>query len=474
MTSSDAPAVSASRRPSTSALWDAVPGAVGGFCSVVIGHPLDLLKVRMQAGTSPSSQLSPSAAGPGASPTLHGHPQANHRQMTTSASGPWGHRLSRSFQNNRLLLSSLAQRAPRTGHLGVWNTGASPAMHWGMAGTGAVRSGGVGTTSAWGGAAVARAPVLVESPAPTSIRGMAMDVVRQNGIRGLYAGMTAPLVAVVPAFGVTIWSFEAAKRQLILRRPEGHDPGSVSSSRQQLAVSEAALAGAASGVLAAFVLGPLEKIKCEFQLHPTRYRSFLDCVRVQLAGNPQHLSASPPRLMSWSLSNPYAASPSGPSFSAVGRIRELFRGTFLTVCRDVPGNATYFAVHEMVRRTLLSNAWQPETDDVSSSSSSSRRRLMATAVAGGIAGVVNWCLCLPVDAVKTRWQTAPVGTYSSPLHVLRDMLREGGIQAGGPRRTGISALYRGLGPAVLRAFPANAVALCAVDLTRQVLGMPTL
>jgi solute carrier family 25 (mitochondrial carnitine/acylcarnitine transporter), member 20/29 len=309
-----------------------------------------------------------------------------------------------------------------------------------------------------------------------------MDVVRQNGIRGLYAGMTAPLVAVVPAFGVTIWSFEAAKRQLLLLRPEHHrqlhQQGLVPvSSQQQLTVSEAAAAGAASGVFAAFVLGPLERIKCEFQLHPHRYRSFLDCVRVQIAGGGgmQPLAMMPPRLSSsWSLSNPYSTQQPGLSFPAVGQVRELFRGTFLTVCRDVPGNAMYFAVYESVRRTILSSTWRRhETDDASSSSS--RRRLVATALAGGIAGVANWCLCLPIDAVKTRWQTAPTGAYSSPLHVFREMLREGNQQVGSQQgRSGVAALYRGLGPAVLRAFPANAVALCAVDLTRQTLGMPTL
>jgi solute carrier family 25 (mitochondrial carnitine/acylcarnitine transporter), member 20/29 len=480
---SESSAVSSERR--SSALWDAVPGAVGGFCSVLVGHPLDLLKVRMQAGPS-ASHLSSSSGG--GAPSFHNH----RRQMTPSAARPWlGHRpMPAAFQRNRSMLSLSTQTASRTGrrigHLGVWNTGASQAIRWGLAAAPAERSGGVGTMSGLGGA-VSRAPAVMSSasamPPTTSLRGMAMDVVRQNGIRGLYAGMTAPLVAVVPAFGVTIWSFEAAKRQLLLLRPEHHrqqqqhefDPASMWQ-QQRLTVSEAAAAGAASGIFAAFVLGPLERIKCEFQLHPHRYRSFLDCVRVQIAGGGgvmQPLSM-PPRLSSWSLSNPYSTQRPGLSFPAVGQVREMFRGTFLTVCRDVPGNAVYFAVYESVRRAILSSTWRrPEADDATSSS---RRRLVATALAGGMAGVANWCLCLPVDAVKTRWQTAPAGAYSSPVHVLREMLREGKQHAGPQGRSagGIAALYRGLGPAVLRAFPANAVALCAVDLTRQVLGMPTL
>jgi solute carrier family 25 carnitine/acylcarnitine transporter 20/29 len=223
---------------------------------------------------------------------------------------------------------------------------------------------------------------------------------------------------------------------------------------RRLSVGAAALAGAASGIPAALVLGPLERIKCRFQLHPGRYRSLLECAREA------HRTHSPHR-------HDRRGSPFRRPSSLWIRVREVFRGTGLTVLRDVPGNAVYFAVYESARRQLLARL----SSSTSSTSPCSDRpgtpgRLQAAAaaaLAGGTAGVANWCLCLPVDAVKTRWQTAPPGLYASPRDAARAIVAEGGGRA--------SALFRGLRPALLRAFPANAAALCGVEVTRQVLGL---
>lgn len=36
---------------------------------------------------------------------------------------------------------------------------------------------------------------------------------------------------------------------------------------------------------------------------------------------------------------------------------------------------------------------------------------LATMVAGGLAGIANWSVCLPPDVLKSRLQTAPEGKY---------------------------------------------------------------
>ncbi|KAI0223555.1 carnitine transporter, partial [Massospora cicadina] len=53
---------------------------------------------------------------------------------------------------------------------------------------------------------------------------------------------------------------------------------------------------------------------------------------------------------------------------------------------------------------------------------------------------------IPPDVIKSRLQTAPEGTYKGFADVFVKLIR-----AEGP-----GALFRGLGPAMLRAFPANA------------------
>ena len=77
--------------------------------------------------------------------------------------------------------------------------------------------------------------------------------------------------------------------------------------------------------------------------------------------------------------------------------------------------------------------------------------------AGGMAGCVCWVATLPFDVIKTRIQASTTGNSSSLLVVGKEVLKEGGIRG----------LYRGLGPALLRAFPANGACLLGVDLFKQ-------
>ena len=63
-----------------------------------------------------------------------------------------------------------------------------------------------------------------------------------------------------------------------------------------------------------------------------------------------------------------------------------------------------------------------------------------------MAGVAMWTIAIPPDVLKSRLQSAPAGTYSGIGDVLRVLLKTEGPQA----------LFKGLGPAMLRAFPANA------------------
>lgn len=64
----------------------------------------------------------------------------------------------------------------------------------------------------------------------------------------------------------------------------------------------------------------------------------------------------------------------------------------------------------------------------------------------GMAGVAMWSIAIPPDVLKSRLQSAPAGTYKGTADVLRVLLKNEGPQA----------LFKGLGPAMLRAFPANA------------------
>ena len=79
-------------------------------------------------------------------------------------------------------------------------------------------------------------------------------------------------------------------------------------------------------------------------------------------------------------------------------------------------------------------------------------------LAGGVAGMMNWVVALPIDTVKSKFQTNPA--YQTYWECFQHILRTGGP----------TALFRGLSPAMLRAFPANAACLLGVETTKSVLN----
>ena len=86
---------------------------------------------------------------------------------------------------------------------------------------------------------------------------------------------------------------------------------------------------------------------------------------------------------------------------------------------------------------------------------------MSALVAGALAGVSFWPVVLPMDCLKSRYQTAPDGTYKSIGEVYTKLLEEEGGPAG---------LFRGIGPAMIRAMPANAISFLGAELTKKALA----
>ena len=218
------------------------------------------------------------------------------------------------------------------------------------------------------------------------------NVVRQiaSSPGGFYMGVSAPLVAVVPAFAMTFGSYEFSKQYLY---------GTTVS--EKLRLDQLAVCGGVTGFFLGMVLGPLERIKCLMQVRGsgTFQSTLIECYRA-------------------------------------GGLRSIFRGTVLCIARDVPGNAAYFGTYEGIRRS---------TGDSAS----------MTLLAGGMAGVANWIVAIPVDVVKSRWQTND--SYKSVFKCAGQLVE----------KEGVASLFKGIAPALLRAFPANAATLLGVETARS-------
>eukprot|EP00591_Stephanopyxis_turris_P007225 CAMPEP_0195531566 /NCGR_PEP_ID=MMETSP0794_2-20130614/35773_1 /TAXON_ID=515487 /ORGANISM="Stephanopyxis turris, Strain CCMP 815" /LENGTH=171 /DNA_ID=CAMNT_0040663417 /DNA_START=111 /DNA_END=626 /DNA_ORIENTATION=- len=128
-----------------------------------------------------------------------------------------------------------------------------------------------------------------------------------------------------------------------------------------------------------------------------------------------------------------------------GGVRALYKGTKLTLMRDIPGNMVYFGAYEVAKRQFAARG---------------KGTALAPMFAGALAGVIFWPIVLPTDTLKTKFQTAPEGTYNSIGEVYRDLVQ----------KEGMGGLFRGMKPAMIRSAPANAVSFMGAELTKNALS----
>lgn len=238
------------------------------------------------------------------------------------------------------------------------------------------------------------------------------------GWRGLYQGATAPFLAVTPIFAANFYGYELGKRLYVRAAP----------------ARDGSLAAAAFGALfsalqTSIVVIPAERVKV--------------CMQIVPAGTAAR-NTTQPGAISVAL-----------RLVREGGLRSLYRGSVPTLARDIPGLVVFFTVYEALKERL-----RPLARDQRS------MHMAGVAAAGGTAGIASWLVSLPFDVLKSRVQAAgadgaPLSRARLPtLAALRELLAHEG-----PR-----ALYRGLLPVMLRAFPANAACFLGVELSKEGLG----
>lgn len=71
-----------------------------------------------------------------------------------------------------------------------------------------------------------------------------------------------------------------------------------------------------------------------------------------------------------------------------------------------------------------------------------------------------WGVCIPADVIKSRYQTAPEGKYNGLYDVYKTLIKE----------EGYGGLVKGMRPALIRAFPANAACFFGMEVSKKALG----
>jgi len=173
------------------------------------------------------------------------------------------------------------------------------------------------------------------------------ELVKYEGYRGFYRGLSAPLLGSVMENAVL---FVAYGRIQKLIQGESETP---------LSVTQLSFSGALAGMAVSAVLTPVELIKCKIQIHSKSYKGPIDCAI--------------------------------KTIRATG-LRGLYKGHAATFARESCGGAAWFGVYEFTCRHL--------------SGSTSKDNLSPASLmfAGALSGIAYNTVLFPADVVKSQIQ----------------------------------------------------------------------
>ncbi|KAI4100889.1 MAG: hypothetical protein L6R37_005204 [Teloschistes peruensis] len=223
---------------------------------------------------------------------------------------------------------------------------------------------------------------------------------------------------------VSFWGFDVGKSLVrTFSSPQNTTTTTTSARDTPFTIAQISLAGFFSAIPMTLITAPFERVK----------------VLLQIQGQKQLAPGEKPR---------YAGGVDVVrQLYKEGGIRSVFRGSAMTLARDGPGSAAYFATYEYIKRSLT-----PKDEHGNLSGELS---LTAVMTAGGAAGVAMWIPVFPIDTIKSRLQSAE----GRPTI--------GGTVRGLWKAGGMRAFFPGIGPAMARAVPANAATFLGVELAHK-------
>ncbi len=227
---------------------------------------------------------------------------------------------------------------------------------------------------------------------------------KNEGISGFYAGCVSPLIA---QFFVNALAF--AGESMTMRLFNEYD-----TEQKYPHLLKGCVSGGFGGFLTTLATVPTDLVKVRMQgdnaSGTPKYRNTWHCVK-------------------------YIAKTEG--------FLGFYRGTNVTIVREVPSFAAYFLAYDYTVRSLTPKGEEPATSSI--------------LIAGGCAGMSSWVPVYPMDVIKTYVQNNPQEN-SSGWQVAKKLYK----------RHGASVFWHGVGPVILRAFPVNgATFYCYEDLKKR-------
>ncbi len=277
-----------------------------------------------------------------------------------------------------------------------------------------------------------------------SIWACAKAVVREEGFRGFFRGVTIPLITISFVRTSSFSIYYNTKAYL-------HRQGIFDSPRLLHTALSGAAGGATSGIIISCGSAPFELVKVQRQLE------YLIAVQKGLVKKaPQGGSGGRtfvPQSGFQAAANIYRN---------FGGIKGFYMGFPLHMARDTFGTALYFGFYDTIR-SLVSRHSKTEPGRASPSLYGIPGPVVSF-LSGSSAGILSWLIVYPVDLIKTKVQRdALAGTprqytgWQVFLHMIKERPPIPHAQGRGVLKTDtflarFLRLYRGLGVSALRSF----------------------
>lgn len=236
-------------------------------------------------------------------------------------------------------------------------------------------------------------------------REIFVNMIRREGVGSLWSGLPATMVMAVPATVVYFTVYDRLKYKM----------GYLESDMSTLHIPM--LAGCVARVCAATLISPLELVRTKMQSTRLSYRELQHAIRISVRNN-------------------------GLLF--------LMRGLGPSLLRDVPFSAMYWLGYESTKVYYMRRY------------NSNDPGAVVTFFAGALSGTMAAVLTAPFDVIKTHRQ---MELGDAGMHRNKRLVSTLGLMKDLYERRGITALFAGIVPRVLKVAPA-----CAIMITIYELG----
>lgn len=254
-----------------------------------------------------------------------------------------------------------------------------------------------------------------------SIRKCVTDMLRTEGVLSFWKGVSAPLTGMVAINGIVFGVEGQVFRHF---KPTNN---------RSTQIAQHFYAGGVAGLAQCIVCCPTELIKCRMQVqnmkkdaNAVKYKNVLDA---------------------------------GITIARSEGAAALFNGMSMTIAREIPSFATYFATFyylETHPNPYISFKTPTTPQDILSLD------MLKLSIAGGIAGCTCWLSSYPADVIKSRIQVdgfSDTPKYTGTVDCIKKSYA----------KEGLGWMWKGLGPTLFRAFPTNAATFSVTLVTMNML-----